>query len=104
MCEDDVVARAVLVAATGRGRAGETEFEDHVGGYVGVVGLRYSYAIQLAMAISKSPSDSYNLRQPEVCRERDSGLGSGSCDRVSTRDFGEVREGALETPLELEDT
>ena len=71
MCEDDVVARAVLVAATGRGRAGETEFEDHIGGYVGVIGVWYSYAMQQAIAISKSLADSYNLRQPEVCRERE---------------------------------
>ena len=92
MCEDDVVARAVLVAATGCGRAGEAEFEDHIGGYVGVIGVWYSYAMQQAIAISKSLPDSYNLRQPEVCRERDSGLGSGRCDRVVTRDFGEVRE------------
>ena len=39
MCEDDVVARAVLVAAAGRGGAGETEFEDHSGGYVSAVGV-----------------------------------------------------------------
>lgn len=39
MCEDDVIARAVLVAATGCGRAGEAEFEDHIGGYVGVIGI-----------------------------------------------------------------
>jgi len=86
MCEDDVVARVVLATATGRGRAGETEFEDHVGEYVGVdvIGVWYSYAIQQAMAtcISKSLADSYNLRQPEVCREIHIGLGSGSCDRV----------------------
>lgn len=49
MCEDDVVARVVLAAATGRGRAGETEFEDHAGGYVGVTGVWYAYAIQWAM-------------------------------------------------------
>jgi hypothetical protein len=36
MCEDDVIARVVLAAATGRGRTGEAEFEDHVGGYVSV--------------------------------------------------------------------
>jgi hypothetical protein len=39
MCEDDVVARVVLAAAAGRGGAGETEFEDHGGGCVGVVGV-----------------------------------------------------------------
>jgi hypothetical protein len=71
MCEDDVVARVVLATATGRGRAGKTEFEDHVGGYVRVVGVLYSYGMQQAMAIYKSLADSYNLRQPEVCRERD---------------------------------
>lgn len=38
MCEDDVVARTVLVAAAGRGGACETEFQDHGGGCVGVVG------------------------------------------------------------------
>ena len=37
MCEDDVVARVVLATATGSGGAGETEFEDHVGMFVGVV-------------------------------------------------------------------
>jgi hypothetical protein len=52
VCEDDVVARVVLAATTGRGGAGETEFEDHVGGYVRVIGVWYSYAMQWAMAIS----------------------------------------------------
>ena len=37
MCEDDVVARVVLATATGSGGAGETEFEDHGGVYVGVI-------------------------------------------------------------------
>ena len=37
MCEDDVVARVVLATATGSGGAGETEFEDHGGVFVGVV-------------------------------------------------------------------
>ena len=45
MCEDNVVARVVLAAAARRGGAGETEFEDHGGGYVGVVRV-YSYAMQ----------------------------------------------------------
>jgi len=60
----------MLVAATGRSGAGETEFENHFGGYVGVIGVWYSYTIQWAMpTISKSLADSYKLRQPEVCRE-----------------------------------
>ena len=37
MCEDDVVARVVLATATGSGGAGETEFENHGGVFVGVV-------------------------------------------------------------------
>jgi len=69
VCEDNVVARVVLAAATGRGGAGETEFEDHVGGYVRVIGVWDSYGMQWAMAISRSLADSYNLRQPEVCRK-----------------------------------
>jgi hypothetical protein len=63
MCEDNVVARVVLAATARRGGAGETEFEDHVGGYVGVVGVWYSYAMQwLWLSPSRWP-DSYNLRR-----------------------------------------
>ena len=45
MCEDDVVARVVLAAAARRGGAGETEFEDHGGGYVGIVIVWYLYGM-----------------------------------------------------------
>jgi hypothetical protein len=34
MCQDDIVAGVVFAATTGCGRAGETEFENHVGGGV----------------------------------------------------------------------
>jgi len=63
MCENDVVARVVLATATGRGRAGEAEFEDHVGVYV--IRARYLFPMgndQSAMAISKWLAYSYNLR------------------------------------------
>jgi hypothetical protein len=64
MCENDVVARVVLATATGRGRTGEAEFEDHVGVYVGVIRARYLFIMgndQSAMAISKS------LATPTIC-------------------------------------
>ena len=32
MCEDNVVARVVFAASARSSRAGETEFQDHVGG------------------------------------------------------------------------
>lgn len=90
MCEDDVVARVVLVAATGRGGAGETEFENHVGGDVGVIGVWYLYAMQwLWISPTRWPT-------PTICGDgglsRGSGLGSGRSDRVSGTRPGEVRK------------
>jgi len=52
VCKDDVVARGVSAATTGRGRTSEAEFKDHVGGVVcrdSVCGLLFN------VAVSKSP-------------------------------------------------
>ena len=66
MCEDDVVARGVSAATTGCGRAGEAEFEDHVGCVICRV-----LAIGIAhQSMSPSPSRSYNLRSGDELRVR----------------------------------
>lgn len=59
--EDNVVARVVFPATTGRGRASEAEFEDHVGEYGGFVRYHLSGTAvrDAAMAMGSSR---YNLR------------------------------------------
>lgn len=79
MCQDDVVARVVFAAATGSGRAGETEFEDHVGGCVG--------ALERVICIGRAIISNGRLEVAvgvllqfagsEVCVRV-----SGSCDRI----------------------
>ena len=53
MCEDDVVARGVSAATTGCGRAGEAEFEDHVGSVICrvlAIGMRINQCRRLRVA------------------------------------------------------
>jgi hypothetical protein len=67
MCKDDVVARMVLAAAAGRSGAGETEFKDHVGGYVGSVEVRCANVMQwLRLSPSRWPTPT--ICGAEVCR------------------------------------
>ena len=98
MCEDDIVARTVLVAAARSGGTGETEFEDHVGGYVDVIRVCHPCAmgngsmyLPVAVLLLQFAAARRFLEMP-------AGLGFRSCDQGTalTRLWGS--DGALETP------